>query len=150
MKTTGQHPVNIRSTTYHSDRSTSPVNNSPLKGEREKTKDKAEKGSPMSVSAGSQTEQGSQEGGAEGLQALRADFATVRAWMVEYEEWTPAQADEIGQGIRAAVEANDLGDLAFWRAWMANMSQIAASHRARMLELERQAAEWVMAVRRAA
>lgn len=104
----------------------------------------------MSVSAGSQTEQGSQEGGAEGLQALRADFATVRAWMVEYEEWTPDQADEIGQGIRSAVEANDLGELAFWRAWMANMSQIAASHRARMLELERQAAEWVMAVRRAA
>jgi hypothetical protein len=34
MKTAGQHPVNIRSISCHYDRSTSPVNNSPLKGER--------------------------------------------------------------------------------------------------------------------
>ena len=32
MILSGQSPVKVRSTTYHSDRSTSPVNNSPLKG----------------------------------------------------------------------------------------------------------------------
>lgn len=59
------------------------------------------------------------------LHALRADFRDVRLWFVEFEEWTEAEADEIGQAIKSAVETPDLGYLAFWADWMARFADMA-------------------------
>lgn len=84
------------------------------------------------------------------LQALRADFALVRAWMVEYEEWSVAQAAEVGAYIGEVVKEGEAGELVFWAGWMANMATVARQHRAGMAKLEREAALWAMEMRRAA
>jgi hypothetical protein len=53
------------------------------------------------------------------LETLRRDFSDTRSMMVGYEEWTPAQALEVGNGIAAAVKSNDAGELRFWCEWFA-------------------------------
>jgi hypothetical protein len=50
---------------------------------------------------------------------LRAGFRIVRAWMVDCGEWSPSEADEIGRAIKAAIDEQDAGYLAWWAEWMA-------------------------------
>jgi len=76
------------------------------------------------------------------LHALRADFRTVREWFVECGEWTEAEADEIGQAIKAAVELPDLGMLAFWAEWMTYWASLARAHTERMAYLNQAASAW--------
>ena len=96
----------------------------------------------MDAASGTPSEQGQQEGVAEGLRVLRADFATVRAWMVKYEEWTQADAGEVGAAIAQAVKANDVGELAFWSEWMARFAEMAHAHAAQMDAMDQAAAAW--------
>lgn len=73
------------------------------------------------------------------LDVLRADFRLVRAWFVEFDEWTEDQADEVAWGIKAAVEDDTSGELAFWAEWMARMAEAARAHRAGLLRLAEEA-----------
>ena len=84
------------------------------------------------------------------INKLRSDFLLVRARMVDFEEWTGEQAAEIRAHIGDLVTTGEAEDLAFWAEWMANMADVARSHRAAMAEIERKAAWWAMEMRRAA
>lgn len=59
------------------------------------------------------------------LHALRQNFGLVREWFVELGEWSAADVDEIGQGIKATVDLPDLGELSFWAEWMAGWAAVA-------------------------
>jgi hypothetical protein len=52
---------------------------------------------------------------------LRKDFADTRSMMLhpDIQEWTPAEASELGANIAAVIAANELGELAFWSDWFA-------------------------------
>ena len=82
------------------------------------------------------------------IQQLRADFMTVRTWMLGCGEWTPDDAVEIGAGIADAVKAGEqgaYGELHFWCDWMARWATIARAHDAQMAALDRAAAAWWLA-----
>jgi hypothetical protein len=76
------------------------------------------------------------------LDTLRADYLTVRAWMVKCEEWTADEAAEIGTAIADAVQRQDAGELAFWGEWMARYALVAKAHESQMQALEREAVVW--------
>ena len=79
------------------------------------------------------------------IDQLRADFSTVRAWMVACEEWSAEDAVEIGAGIADAVQRQIAGEMGFWRDWMAHWAGIARAHDAQMAALDRAAAAWWLA-----
>lgn len=58
---------------------------------------------------------------------LRRDYMAVSAWMVDCGEWTAAEADEVGQAIKAAKDGNDSGYLAWWAEWMARWAEVVAA-----------------------
>lgn len=84
------------------------------------------------------------------MDRLRADYRLVRDWCVECGEWTDADADEIGAGIKAAVDAPDFGELAFWAEWMAMYAEIARAHFAELEWLDQAAMAWAQQRREAA
>lgn len=96
----------------------------------------------MDAVSGSNGTDGRQEGVAISLQALRADFARVRAWMVKYGEWTRSESDEVGAAIAAAAKADEAGELRFWGEWMARYAECALAHEAQMVALDVAAARW--------
>lgn len=79
------------------------------------------------------------------IDQLRADFSTVRAWMVACEEWSAEDATEIGAGIADAVQRQIVGEIAFWCDWMRRWKAIAQAHKSQMDELNRAAAAWWLA-----
>lgn len=84
------------------------------------------------------------------MDRLRADYRLVRDWFVECGEWTDAEADEIGAGIKAAVDVPDLGELAFWAEWMARYAEMARAHLAELERLDQAARAWAQQQRREA
>jgi hypothetical protein len=61
------------------------------------------------------------------LETLRRDFADTRSMMISFNEWTPAQAAEVGAGIADVVKSNDAGELRVWCAWFALRGEAARS-----------------------
>jgi hypothetical protein len=84
------------------------------------------------------------------VDVLRADFRTVRDWMVRYGEWTVDQGSEIGAAIADAVQRRDTGEPAFWGDWMARYAVMARAHQDQMAALDREAAAWWMGQQRRA
>jgi hypothetical protein len=84
------------------------------------------------------------------VDVLRADFRTVRDWMVRYEGWTVDQANEVGAGIADAVRRQDAGELTFWGDWMARFASMSRAHADQMAALDREAAAWWLGQQRRA
>lgn len=70
------------------------------------------------------------------LARLRDDFREVLGWCINCGEWTEAEAAEIGQGIKAAVDAQNLGELAFWAEWMGKYEEMVRTDIACRVQLE--------------
>lgn len=77
------------------------------------------------------------------LNTLRADFVTARDWLVQFDEWSAQDAEDIGAEIRAALVAQDDGYLAFWADWMARYAEMARDHTAYQAHLDAWAREEV-------
>jgi hypothetical protein len=79
------------------------------------------------------------------IEQLRANYATVRAWMVACGEWSVEDAVDIGACIADAAQAAQqgvYGELAFWCDWMSHWADIATAHKQQMDALDRAAALW--------
>ena len=53
---------------------------------------------------------------------MRADWAVVAEHRVAAKEWTPEDEIEIGQAIKAAIDAKDRNAIACWSRWLADLS----------------------------
>jgi hypothetical protein len=84
------------------------------------------------------------------LDALRADFRTAAAWCLDCGEWSDEDVAEIGQAIKAAIDAQDLGEVAFWCEFMARYAVMARAHQDQMAALDREAAAWWLGQQRRA
>jgi len=59
------------------------------------------------------------------IKQLRLDYTAVKAWMLDCGEWSPEQADEIGQAIKAALDGQEAGYLAWWAEWLSTWALVA-------------------------
>lgn len=76
------------------------------------------------------------------LDTLRMDFRTAAAWCMDCGEWSEEDVAEIGQAIKAAIDANDLGEVAFWCEFMARYAECARANTEQLLLLDQEAADW--------
>ena len=53
---------------------------------------------------------------------MRADWTVVAAHRVAAKEWTTEDEIEIGQAIKAAIDAKDRNAIACWSRWLADLS----------------------------
>jgi hypothetical protein len=56
------------------------------------------------------------------IDKMRADWSVVAAHLVAAKEWTKEDEIEIGQAIKAAIDAKDRNAIACWSRWLADLS----------------------------
>jgi len=56
------------------------------------------------------------------IDKMRADWSVVAAHRVAAKEWTKEDEIEIGQAIKAAIDAKDRNAIACWSRWLADLS----------------------------
>lgn len=55
-----------------------------------------------------------------GLEAMRANYPVVAAWLRAASGWSDAEVAELGEAVRRAVSKADHEAVAYWAGWLSS------------------------------
>lgn len=84
------------------------------------------------------------------IEILRIDYALVRKQWADVDGWSAEELAEADCGIKAAVEGNDVEQLACWANWIAGLAEEIRRFESTVRDAEGRMREQAEAERRAA